>query len=271
MKRLLLNHELRSLGAWPPAALEQIDRLVAARQRPAGERVAKGAAAPKNLASSFLACGVCGGGLTVTASTRRAGAAEYCCSRCNAKGVKVCRGVGGRAVVPVERALVSMIRPFIDGPAKERALRLVRARLDARPEGLATERQAVAFALADAERGGEAIARAIRHGGKLESLVQEAKDNDQEKKRLRARLSRLDASPVASLDAKRRVADIEARLADLARALDEGGIAAYPAVKAVLQGRRLNVVPVTVKGKRRWSLVGRIPAGYLATIDGLES
>jgi hypothetical protein len=142
--------------------------------------------------------------------------------------------------------------------------------LDARPEGLATEREAVAFALADAERGGEAIARAIRQGGKLESLVQEAKDNDLEKKRLRARLARLDARSVASLDAKRHIANIEARLADLTRALNEGGIAAYPAVKAVLQGRPLEIVPVTVKGQRRWSLVGRISAGYLATIDGSD-
>jgi hypothetical protein len=176
--------------------------------------------------------------------------------------------VGYRAEAIVDRGLIAVVRRAIDGDVRARALEIVRQRLDARPQ-VASEREAVAHALAEAEREGKALAKAIRKGGQLEALVEDAKQNDQEVRRLRGRLARLDAAPVP-LDTRRRIAEIERRLSALSETLTLGGIAALPAVEAVMQGRRLAVTPVIVNGERRWQLFGRIPAGYLATIDGAD-
>ncbi len=98
------------------------------------------------------------------------------------------------------------MRSAIDGEIKARALEIVREEWRARPD-MASEGDAVAAALEEAEREGAALARAVAKGGKLEALVDAAKDNDQKKKQLRARLARIDASPTASLDARRRLAE----------------------------------------------------------------
>ena len=149
---------------------------------------------------------------------------------------------------------------------KKRALVLAREKLLAQAD-VPSERDAIAAALQDAERQGASLARAIQKGGKLEAFLEAAKANDAQKKQLRARLARLDASPTAALDGRRKVAEIERRLEELARALDQGGISARPAVQAVLQGRRLSVTPVVVDGVRRWAISGWIPVGYVTSLD----
>lgn len=73
------------------------------------------------------------------------------------------------------------------------------------------------------------------------------------------------------LDVHRRLAEIERRLDDLAALLERGDIAAAPAVRAVLQGRRLTVTPVIVRGERRWSLSAWISSGYLFGLDRAEN
>jgi hypothetical protein len=72
------------------------------------------------------------------------------------------------------------------------------------------ERDAVAVALADAEREGAQLPRALVNGGKLEALIDLLQANDKTKKDLRARLARLDAFPVANLDGARKLAESSA-------------------------------------------------------------
>jgi hypothetical protein len=60
----------------------------------------------------------------------------------------------------------------------------------------------------------------------------------------------------AALDGRRKLPEIERWPEELGRALEQGGIAARPAVQAVLQGRRLQVTPVVVDGVRRWAIHG---------------
>lgn len=262
VRRVLTDETLRKLGAWPPDLLARIDAALEASE---ARRTPGGAATPVHLASAFLACASCGGGLTV----KQGGGSRprYMCSKCAAKGPAACAGVGTRAKPAVERALIDIVRPAIDGAIKARALQLVREKLAAAPDAM-PERDAVAAALEEAEREGARLAQAVAKGGKLDALVEALKANDAAKTKLRARLARLDASPVASLDARRRLAAIEEKLGDLAKVLDEGGLAARPAVQAVLQGRRLRVIPVIVDGVKRWQISGWIPANYVARLDG---
>jgi DNA invertase Pin-like site-specific DNA recombinase len=263
IKRILRNPDLRRLGAWPPNLLNQVDALLGT-----SKRHVKGSAKPAHLASSFLACAVCGGALTVAATnTPRA---AYVCVLRTAKGKAACPGVGFRSEPVIDKALIEAIRPALDGDIAARALEIVRQQLTARPD-VTSEIEAVKHALAEAERGGRELASAIKKGGKLESLVEAARENEDEKKRLRARVARLEAAP-APLDTRRRLKEIERRLSELSKVLDKGGIEARPAVAAVLQGRRLVVTPVPgPNGNRLWRIEGRIPAGYVASIDGSES
>ena len=262
VRRILTSEALRSQSIWPPALLAEVDRIISTRSlaKP------KGAATPKHLASSFVACGSCGGGLTAT----KGRSSSYVCARCNAHGREVCPGIGYRSEARVDEGLLRTVRSAITGRARDKALAIARELLAARPD-VTSEREAVVSSLAEAEREGASLARAIAKTGKLDSLVDEAMANDLRKKDLRARLARLNASPTTSLDAHRRVAGFERRLDELCKALDAGGIAARPALAAVLQGRRLAAFPFTVNGERRWRLAGRIPAGFLTTIDGTLS
>lgn len=261
MRRTLTNEQPRELGAWPAKTLLKIDATLKALERP----TPRGAAAPKHLASSFVACGVCGGCLTACKGSKNTG---YICARYNAKREAGCIGIGQRSEVQVDRALVAMVRRAVTGDVKERALRIVRERLTAQPD-IATEREAVAHALTEAKRQGESLASAIKKGGELEALVEAAKENDQQVKQIRTRIARLDAAP-PSLDKRRRMARIEEKLGELSKALDDGGLAARPVLAAILQGRRMRAIPITVDGERRWQLTCRLPKGYLTAIDGTE-
>ncbi|MGO9835544.1 MAG: recombinase family protein [Polyangiaceae bacterium] len=261
VRRVLTNEQIRELGAWPLGTVAKIDAAINALERP----TPRGAAAPKHLASSFLACGVCGGCMTVNKGSKNTG---YLCSKFNAKRSAGCVGIGQRSEVQVDRAMVAMVRCAVTGDVKERAIQIVRERLAAQPD-IATERDAVAHALTEAKRQGEALAAAIKKGGELDALVDAAKENDRQVKQLRARVARLDAAP-PSLDKRRRLGRIEEKLAEMAKALDEGGLAARPVLAAILQGRRMRAIPIQVEGQRRWQLTCRLPTGYLATIDGTE-
>ncbi len=85
--------------------------------------------------------------------------------------------------------------------------------------------------------------------------------------RCAARIARLDAAPL-DLDTRRQLQAIDARLAEMSRALETGGSAARPILAGVLQGARLQVSPVTVNGARRWALSGWLPPGYLLGLAG---
>jgi DNA invertase Pin-like site-specific DNA recombinase len=258
----LLDERLRALGAWSPQVIAEIDAKLAAlpKARP------RGAATPVHLASPFIACASCGGSLTVKNRTASSCGARYMCGKCATGGRGACVGIGTRPEPDVDRALITITRSAITGKVAERALAIARKMLDEAPDA-ATEREAVAAALEQAESEGKALAVAIRKRGPLEALLDESQANDERKRALRTRLARLDAAP-PSLDKRRRLAEIERRLAELGKALDEGGMAARPAVEAVLQGARLTATPVLVAGEKRWSLSGCIPGGYLLGATG---
>ena len=80
VRRMLTNEELRDHGVWSAALLAQVDRIPPGRNAPK----AKGAATPKHLASSFVACGFCGGGLTATKGANGT-ASSYVCAKCNSR------------------------------------------------------------------------------------------------------------------------------------------------------------------------------------------
>jgi len=255
LRRILTDRDLRALGAWPADVVAAVDARLG--ELPRAEP--RGAWAPAHLAASFVRCAVCGGSVTVKNE-------RYVCARRAAKGPSACRGIGSRLKTEVDRALLDVVGSAVRGPVAERALAIARTMLDEAPDA-ATERQAVASALERAESDGKAIATAIRKRGPLDLLLDEAEAIDERTKALRDRLARLDAAP-PSLDRRRRLAAVERLLGDLAGVLDRGGIAARPAVEAVLAGSRLSAIPVRVDGEHRWELTGSLSGGYLLGMTG---
>lgn len=255
VRRILIDRDLRALGAWPGDVVAAVDARLA--ELPRAEP--RGAWAPVHLASSFVCCVICGGSVTVKNN-------RYVCSKRASKGPTGCKGIGGRLKPEVDRALLDVVRSAIKGPVAAQALAIARQMLDEAPDA-ATERQAVAAALEQAEGEGKALAKAIAKGGQLDLLMDEAKAIDERTKALRQRLARIDAAP-PSLDHRRRMSEVERRLGDLASILDHGDISARPAVEAVLASSRLTATPVRVDGERRWVLTGSLSGGYLLGMTG---
>jgi hypothetical protein len=131
--------------------------------------------------------------------------------------------------------------------------------------GRAAERQRVARALADCEREEANLARAVAKGAHLEPLLVELEKTTQRTEALRADLAKLDAAPLPSLDARRILAGVRKRLSELADVRERDGIEARPVVAAVLGDTRFTVVPVEVKGERRWQLTAKISRGFLVS------
>ena len=264
VKAILTDPRLRQAGAWSPELIASFDERLATLDTCAPA----GAAKPAHLASSFVGCGVCGGGLTVKKSHGRG---YYLCAKCQKGGTAACAGIGSRAKIEVDRALAGIVRDAISGDIMRRALEVARGMLEATPD-FASEGQAVAAALTEAEVEGKRLAKmaAKLDDDDADELADEIKANADKKRQLRARLERLErlgADP-NELDRRRKLATIERRLAELAKALDEGGLAARPACEAVLQGARLTALPVVIDGVRRWQLSGWISEGYLMELAG---
>lgn len=79
----LTDGDLRGLGAWSPDMVVGIDAKLATL--PKAEP--RGAATPVHLASSFIACAVCSGGITVQA---RHNVGRYTCAKCASMGRGAC-------------------------------------------------------------------------------------------------------------------------------------------------------------------------------------
>ena len=190
------------------------------------------------------------------------------CARHHQQGRAACPGIGYRSERRVDEAILAAIAPLVgDGKIATRSLEILRKRIEERVsrDGRAAERQRVTRALADSEREESNLARAVASGARLEPLLVELEKTTKRTKGLRAELAKLDASPPPSLDARRILASIKKRLAELSNLRERGGIEARPVVAAVLGDTRFTVVPVEVNGERRWQLTARISRGFLVT------
>lgn len=280
VKAILTNRRLRGqvtyagrayarpdLVVWPPDLLRQIDSLLSRRRR-----VPAGAATPRHLSSSFVACAVCGGSLAASGS-KKSGGCSYGCSKHNRHGRRACPGIGYRAEHHVDRALLDAVASLLDAEVVARAMRVLRSRLEqrARPAGRAAERERLKRAIAESDQRVRNYIKAIGNGEAPSPLLTALGDEQKRGEAHRAELVRIAVAPPTDLDAKRMLASIQRRLADLAELRQRPGIEARPILAALLQGRRLTATPIEIDGERRWQLTGRIPTGYLLSIVGKDT
>jgi len=249
------------LVIWPAPLLAKIDALLAAikpRHRSQGAR-------GTHLGSSMLRCAVCGSGMTVSGSD--VGGRSYVCTRALQHGRLGCVGVGYRSESRVNEALARIAASCMTGRIAALAVEKIRKRMTAMAssDGREAERKRVARELAGAEQEKTNLARAIAKRGDLDALLTALDEATKRAADLRGTLARLDSAPVA-LDPRRRIAEVEARLASLADNLDDRTVLA-----AALSGTRLTATPVRVDGQKRWRLTGEISTGYVMALVGAAS
>jgi Recombinase zinc beta ribbon domain len=181
------------LRIWPAALLAQIDAALA---RP--RRQAWGVATPRHLASSFLRCAVCGSSLVVS-GTKSRNNLSYVCDKHRMHGRSACRGIGYRAEHAVDAALLRAVAPFIDGDVAQRALGLLKDRLEAQAKdhGRESARERVRRDLDAAHRKSRNLADAIARGGEMDALLVALREETGRIDGLRADLERVShAAPV---------------------------------------------------------------------------
>jgi DNA invertase Pin-like site-specific DNA recombinase len=252
------------LKIWPDDLLAQIDTLLVRRRR-----VGAGAAAPRHLGSSFLACGVCGSGLTVSGSQK--GGKAYVCTRHLQHGRRACPGIGYRSERAVDAALLAVVAPLLD---RRRVMAKLRERIENRrgPNAREAERGRLSRALAEAERESRNLGRVIaRDDNPPAALVSMVREQDERASALREQLERLEATPPSALSAKRLLSRARGRLTEFSRLHDKGGCAARPLLLAVLGGGRFTATPVEVQGQRHWQLVAKVSGGWLVSNVGSPS
>jgi site-specific DNA recombinase len=252
------------LKVWPENLLERIDALL---QR--GRRVSKGAAQPRHLGSSFLACAICGSSLTVSGSNM--GGKSYVCSRYVQHGRKACTGIGYRSERAVDAALLGAIAPLID---RDRVLKDLRERLQSRAttDAREAERTRVARSLAEVERKSRNVGLAIAtNDHPPPTLVAMVQELDGRAEGLRTQLKALEAKPARAVDLRKLLKQIGSRLDELASLHSAGGVEARPLLAAVLGDGRFAVTPIEVDGQRRWQLAATIPAGWLLSNVGKDA
>jgi len=234
-------------------------RLDAALAKP--RRRSWGAAEPRHLLSSFARCAICGASLTVAGSK----GPSYLCVRHLTHGRAACPGIGYRSEGAVDAAVLAKLAPMLDGDLAKRTLVAIAKRLDerARPDTRADERRRVERAIADSERKQRNLAAAVAEGNPPAAVLGMLRDEEGRVRTLRAELARLDQAPPASLERRRLLVRAQDRLAELAQLGERGGVAARPVLAAVLGDQRFSVVPVMVRGERRWQLTARVSGGWL--------
>lgn len=218
----------------------------------------------RHMGSGILACSACGCGLVVSGS---AGNRSYTCNKRLQVGAHACAGCGYRSQPQVEAALARMAMSLVTGRIAEKAVAKIRARMKALSSGDArqVERTRIERALADSERRQKNLARALAaEDGDQTDLLAERRVERERAEVLREELAALAAEPTV-IDARRKVAALEAKLAELANNLDPKTLLA-----TALAGRRIEVTPVVVEGHKRWSLRAEVQEGYLWGLVGAD-
>jgi hypothetical protein len=155
----------------------------------------------------------------------------------------------------------------VTGRIAEKAAAKIRLRIKALSsgDGRQAERARLERALAESERRQKNVARALAaEDGDQTDLLSERRAERERAEALRKELAALDAEPTA-LDARRKVAAVEAKLAELAGNLDPRTVLA-----TALAGRRITATPVIVEGHKRWSLRAEVHEGYLWGLVGAD-
>jgi site-specific DNA recombinase len=253
--------ECPELAIWPKGLLSRIDMLLATvRPRRTSPAAPMAGTRPRHLASSLVACAVCGQGIGVRMS--RKGGTAYVCRRHIQHGKHGCIGVGYRSQERVDEALKRMATSLVTGDIAQRALAIVKERVNASSKSgsIVSERQRLMRELTDAEQEKSNLARAIAKRGDLDALLGALDEVTKRAASVRERLSRLDSAP-KSLELRRVIATIEGKLAKLGENIDARAVLA-----ATLQGQRLMAIPIEVGGRRRWQLSAKIGAGYLLAL-----
>jgi hypothetical protein len=263
----LLRVPRPDLKIWPDDLLARIDELLA-RIKPSTHRFGGGAA---HLGSSFLMCGLCGGAMSVTGSTR--GGKSYVCTAASGTGKTACTGCGYKAEARVDAALLAAVAPLVgDGEIAKLAMAKLRERVDAitRADGRDVERERLRKAIADSERRQKNLTRALAaEDGDQADLLAERRAERERAGKLAAELEALDAEEPTKLSDRRLLDRAAEKLAELAALRDVGGLAARPALLSLLGDRRFTVIPVLVDGKRTWTLRAEVPTGYLGALVGV--
>ncbi|MGK4495625.1 hypothetical protein ACSLVN_27840, partial [Klebsiella pneumoniae] len=82
---------------------------------------------PAHLGAGFVACALCGHGVTVC----RHPYPKYACAWHASRGSAACAGIGYRNESDVDAALLACVAPLVDGGIAERAVVRLKERLDA--------------------------------------------------------------------------------------------------------------------------------------------
>jgi DNA invertase Pin-like site-specific DNA recombinase len=259
----VLRFSLPELRIWPDDLLARIDEKLASLPR----KFAGGAATPRHLASSFVKCGLCGGGLCALGS-KKSGSASYVCNRCNQSGKKACPGIGYRSERRVDEALLKAVAPLIGrGAVAERAMAILAQRIESlrRPDGRAAQGKGLAHQIAKSEAASRNLAKAIAAGGDMAPLLEAMRTETHRAEQLKAELARLDGPRPASLDGRRLIERARKRLDELGELHARGGIHARPALQAVLGDAKFTALPIRVNGEKRLQLTAEVSAGYLVS------
>jgi site-specific DNA recombinase len=247
------------LAVFDSELCRRIDRLL-----PLRVTTGHGPAAPRNLSSAIVRCGVCGGAV-VGNGTRGA----YVCERLQKSGRAVCVGIGRRPRHEVDRKSIELVMPLLEGETRKRALTIYRERLEAAASGedIDSARDRANSVLTDVERAIGNLTKAIRCGGDLEPLLSDLSEQTRRRDALRAEVARLDETRPLRLDVRREVAAAGRRLDRMAEELRGANVeAARGVLRALLGAGGLRATPVEVDGQRRWQLIGRVGSGYVSNV-----
>jgi site-specific DNA recombinase len=235
---------------WDDETVAKIDALMKARAR----TTTWSPRARRHLASGFLRCASCGGGVSIHKH------ATYGCQR-RSKG---CKGIGYRKEVVVDAAIVSACFGLLADEVINKAREIIAQALDVRAEH--------DHRLVEVDRLKREIATAERRVKGSQEMAAESDGAERAHHRaaLRDQLGRLETlrGQLADVEAqepgpdpKTLLANFDERVRELRDTLSKGGLEAQPAVAAILGGERLTVHR---RDDGRWDLVGETDLQVLA-------
>jgi hypothetical protein len=224
----------------------------------ARSRITTWAVGRKHLSSSFVRCGLCGSGISITASMRSA-QSSYCCTKARAKG---CEGIGYRVEHHVDAAVIGACMSLVTDEVLERTREIIQETLDVRRqvETHEAEHARLEREVATAERRIKGTQELVLDSDGAEREHHRASLRDQlaRLERLKSALVEVKASPTPT-DAKTVLKELEERVLGLRELLARGRLEALPAVQAILGGERFTATKI----EGGWHLEARVSSVYL--------
>lgn len=241
------------LRIWTPEMEAQIDQILAKPTKPWGRT-------PRHLSTRFVRCGVCGGSLVATSSQR----SKYASLVCDRQRSKACSGIGYRSEPAVDQAVVAAVGLAVTDEIWVRTKQLLRDALNAQRN--ADEQEA------EIDRLRRDVQTAERRVRNLTDSLAEADSSGERAvvfQALRAEAKRLELAKSGLAQAESRptrerpesiLDEAERRVMALRETLARGGVAAIPAVEAILGPEKFTATRAEGGG---WQLTATVATAHL--------